>query len=95
LFRIAEIEVTQEGPVEVELIKSFKDAGLHPVMLRNIKLAGYDAPTPIQKCTIPAIHRGYDTIAIAQTGSFIAPYLPPTRTWLLRKREEGKDGCRA
>lgn len=56
-------------------------------MLRNIELAGYDAPTPIQKCTIPAIHRGYDTIAIAQTGSFIAPTYPRTRTWLSRKRK--------
>ncbi|CAI4211129.1 unnamed protein product [Parascedosporium putredinis] len=87
--KIAEIEVTQEGPVEVELIKSFKDAGLHPVMLRNIELAGYDAPTPIQKCTIPAIHRGYDTIAIAQTGSGkTAAYLIPILDKLMGKAKK-------
>lgn len=54
--------------MKIELIQSFKDAGLHPAMLRNVELAGYEAPTPIQKCTLPSIHLGYDTIGIAQTG---------------------------
>lgn len=55
--------------MKIDLIQSFKDAGLHPVMLRNIQLAGYEVPTPIQKCILPSIHLGYDAIGIAQTGT--------------------------
>jgi hypothetical protein len=29
---------------------------------------GYDAPTPIQKYTIPSMLQGHDVIGIAQTG---------------------------
>ena len=47
---------------------NFKDAGLHPAMLRNVQLAGYQFATPIQRYCLPAIHEGYDVIAIAQTG---------------------------
>lgn len=54
--------------MKIDLIGSFDEAGLHPAMYRNVKLAGYEAPTPIQKCTLPSIHLGYDTIGIAQTG---------------------------
>ena len=46
----------------------FEDAGLHPIMMENIKLAAYDIPTPIQMYTIPAVLKGYDVVAIAQTG---------------------------
>lgn len=47
-------------------------------MLENINLCGYDAPTPIQKYTIPAIHKGLDVVAVAQTGkSFIPVTLLP------------------
>ncbi|KAM3525124.1 hypothetical protein NHJ13051_004171 [Beauveria bassiana] len=69
--RIASIEVSQEGPVKIQAINSFKDAGLHPVMLENVQLAGYDHPTPIQKFTIPAIVQGRDVIGIAQTGTVL------------------------
>lgn len=41
-------------------------------MHRNVELAGYKAPTPIQKYTLPAVHLGYDVIGIAQTGMKIA-----------------------
>ena len=68
LCRISEITVVQEGPVKIDLIQSFQDAGLHPAMYRNTQLAGFEAPTPIQKCTLPSIQLGYDTIGIAQTG---------------------------
>lgn len=69
LHRISKIDVVQEGPVKIDLIQSFQDAGLHPAMLENVKLAGYEVPTPIQKCTLPSIQLGHDTIGIAQTGS--------------------------
>lgn len=52
-------------------IASFQDAGLHPVMLKNVELAGYEVPTPIQRYCLPAIHFGYDVIGIAQTGKHI------------------------
>lgn len=46
----------------------FDDAGLHPVMLENIRLCNYQAPTPIQCYSIPATLTGHDLIAVAQTG---------------------------
>lgn len=49
---------------------TFEAAGLHPVMLRNVELAGYKVPTPIQKYCLPGIAAGYDVIAIAQTGNY-------------------------
>ena len=49
-------------------IKSFDTAGLHPVMYENVRLCGYQTPTPIQRYCIPAIKMGHDVIAIAQTG---------------------------
>lgn len=69
--RIEQIEVIQEGPQRIEYIKTFADAGIHPVMLRNIELCGYEVPTPIQKFTIPAILQGYDVIGVAQTGKYL------------------------
>lgn len=67
-IRIASIQLFQEGPARVEPIANFQTAGLHPAMLRNVELAGYSTPTPIQRYCLPAIHKGYDVIAIAQTG---------------------------
>jgi len=66
--RITTIEVYQEGPVRINPVAKFTDAGLHPAMLRNVELCRYEVPTPIQKYCIPAIKQGYDMIAIAQTG---------------------------
>ena len=66
--RIAHIAVKQEGLVRVQKIENFKDAGLHPAMLRNVELCGYKTPTPIQAYCLPAIKMGHDLLAIAQTG---------------------------
>lgn len=52
----------------------FEDAGLHPVMLANIKLCKYDVPTPIQAYCIPSVLQGQDVIAIAQTGKYLNCY---------------------
>ena len=65
---ITSLEVRQEGAVRVEPVRKFEDAGLHPVMLRNVKLAGYEVPTPIQQYCFPAIKLGHDVVACAQTG---------------------------
>lgn len=39
-------------------------------MLNNVKLAGYETPTPIQRYCLPAIKMGYDVVAVAQTGNY-------------------------
>lgn len=49
-------------------MRSFDDAGLHPAMRKNVELAGYEVPTPIQAYCIPAILKGHDVVACAQTG---------------------------
>jgi len=45
-------------------------------MLENVKLAGYDVPTPIQQYCLPAIFKGHDIVACAQTGNYDA-FKPP------------------
>jgi ATP-dependent RNA helicase DDX3X len=37
-------------------------------MLANVKLAHYDVPTPIQQYCLPAVFKGHDIVACAQTG---------------------------
>jgi len=51
------------------LMCSFAAADLDDVFKANIIKASYDKPTPIQKWAIPAIMRGRDLMACAQTGS--------------------------
>ncbi|KAI0874522.1 P-loop containing nucleoside triphosphate hydrolase protein [Hypoxylon argillaceum] len=87
--KIAKINVTQEGLQRIRPIDSFKDAGLHPAMLRNVQLCGYKTPTPIQRYCIPAIKMGYDLLAIAQTGSGkTAAYLIPILNHLMGKAKK-------
>lgn len=64
----------------------FEDAGLHPVMLRNIGLCGYKIPTPIQAYVLPAVFKDQDVIGVAQTGSGkTAAYLIPVLSKLMGK----------
>ncbi|KAH7157447.1 P-loop containing nucleoside triphosphate hydrolase protein [Dactylonectria estremocensis] len=87
--KIESIEVQQEGPVKIDPVGSFRDAGLHPAMLENVELCGYDNPTPIQKFTIPSILQGHDVIGIAQTGSGkTAAYLIPILSKLMGKAKK-------
>ncbi|KAG6137375.1 hypothetical protein E4U28_004593 [Claviceps purpurea] len=87
--KIDQIEVEQEGPTRIQPIRSFADAGLHPVMLENVKLMGYDFPTPIQKYTIPSLLQDHDVIGIAQTGSGkTAAYLIPILSKLMGKAKK-------
>lgn len=65
---MAPVELEQEGPIQIVPIMRFSEAGLHPAMEKNIELAQYQIPTPIQKYCLPAINRGHDVIGIAQTG---------------------------
>jgi superfamily II DNA/RNA helicase len=48
---------------------SFSSLGLSPELLRAVGDSHYDAPTPIQEQTIPAVLKGRDVWACAQTGS--------------------------
>ncbi|KAK5994957.1 ATP-dependent RNA helicase ded1 [Cladobotryum mycophilum] len=87
--KIDKIEVFQEGPVKTDPVPSFKDAGLHSVMLENVELSGYENPTPIQKYTIPAILQGHDVIGVAQTGSGkTAAYFIPILSRLMGKAKK-------
>ena len=52
-----------------EVIESFDQLDLSPVMLRSLKRAGYESPTPIQAGLIPLALEGYDVIGQARTGT--------------------------
>lgn len=67
-YSLNSIKVVVEATHKVAPISSFADAGLHPIMLENIRLCGYKVPTPIQAYGIPAILAGRDLMAVAQTG---------------------------
>ena len=47
----------------------FTDLGLSESILRAIKEEGYTSPTPIQEKSIPAVLKGGDLLAAAQTGT--------------------------
>ncbi|KAK4608991.1 ATP-dependent RNA helicase DED1 [Fulvia fulva] len=84
-----EIQVALEGPTKVAKIDSFDDAGLHPIMLDNVKRCGYKTPTPIQAYTIPAVQMGHDVVGIAQTGSGkTAAYMIPVISKLMGKAKK-------
>ncbi|KAL2867035.1 DEAD/DEAH box helicase [Aspergillus lucknowensis] len=83
------IEVIAESHERPSPIKSFDDAGLHPIMRQNIRLCGYEFPTPIQAYSIPAVLTGHDLIAIAQTGSGkTAAFLIPVLSQLMGKAKK-------
>lgn len=48
---------------------TFSSLGLHASILQAITEQGYDNPTPIQAQAIPAIMKGQDVMAAAQTGT--------------------------
>merc|ERR1712137_453101 len=84
-------------PVEVSgrdcpssVFDNFSDAPLGKILTRNIDLAGYKQPTPIQKNSLPIALAGRDLMACAQTGSGkTAAFLFPT---LARLCEDYPDG---
>ncbi len=59
---------------------SFEKFSLAPGILKAVRKAGYELPSPIQQVAIPKIQKGGDLIAIAQTGTgktaaFLLPIL--------------------
>ncbi|KAK4495052.1 hypothetical protein PRZ48_013379 [Zasmidium cellare] len=84
-----QIKVDVQGPERIEPVTKFAEANLHPIVLRNCQLAGYNFTTPIQAYTIPVIKAGFDVVAIAQTGSGkTAAYLVPILSKLMGKAKK-------
>jgi ATP-dependent RNA helicase RhlE len=54
---------TREAP------ETFNELGLAPEVLRAVRDAGYERPTPIQARAIPLVLKGRDVIGLAQTGT--------------------------
>lgn len=59
---------------------SFSEFNLNPAIYRAIEACGYKTPTPVQAHAIPAILKGNDLVATAQTGTgktaaFVLPSL--------------------
>ena len=51
-------------------IKSFEEAGLWPILVKNVTKYGYEKPTPVQMNVIPAVMASRDVmVACPQTGS--------------------------
>lgn len=74
-----DIPVEMSGENCVDAIADFPSSGLHTRLLKNIALAKYTNPTPVQKNSIPIIQAGRDLMACAQTGSGkTAAFLVPT-----------------
>lgn len=48
---------------------SFETMNLMPAILKNVRNAGYETPTPIQRATIPLVMSGRDVLGCAQTGT--------------------------
>ncbi len=56
-------------PAEINGAASFAELGLSEPVLRALAAVGYEAPSPIQAATIPALLAGTDVLGQAQTGT--------------------------
>lgn len=75
---------------------TFNELGLAAPILEALAEEGYDAPTPIQAQTIPALLQGRDLIGIAQTGTGkTAAFALPILNRLRNRRPTPKRACRA
>ncbi len=48
---------------------TFDNLGLSTELLQSVSQQGYSKPTPIQSSAIPAVLKGRDVLAAAQTGT--------------------------
>lgn len=65
----AVVAAAETEPVEEAPTVSFDDLGLSEPLLRAVKDAGFESPTPIQARAIPVLLTGKDMIGQAQTGT--------------------------
>lgn len=73
----------------------FEEFGLSDKIAKSIKALDYKRPTDIQYKAIPAILKGEDVLAIAQTGTGkSAAFVIPVLQLLLKKRRQNTDGVR-
>jgi ATP-dependent RNA helicase RhlE len=69
---------------------SFKDLGLHPMLLSRCESLGYVTPTPIQEQAIPLVLEGEDLIACAETGTGkTAAFLLPILQKMIENKPKG------
>ncbi len=78
----------------------FTDLGLAEPLLRAVQEHGYDTPTPIQVQAIPAVLKGGDLLAGAQTGTgktagFVLPMLHRLMAQPQKKDARGRVAIRA
>ena len=70
---------------------SFQHLGLAENLLKGVRAAGYETPTPIQAATIPTACSGQDVIGCAQTGTGkTAAFVLPMLERLAAHRPKGK-----
>ena len=69
---------------------SFKELGLHPMLLSRCESLGFIKPTPIQEQAIPLVLDGEDIIACAETGTGkTAAFLLPLLQELIESKSKG------
>ncbi|CAJ0947027.1 unnamed protein product, partial [Mesorhabditis belari] len=84
-----EIPVEATGENVPQPITLFGELKLHTWIEENIKLSGYDRPTPVQKYSIPALMDNRDLMSCAQTGSGkTAAFLVPLINHILQNGPE-------
>lgn len=64
-----DIPIDASGNKVPNMITTFQEANLDPLLIENIELARYETPTPVQKYSLPIVEAGRDLMACAQTGS--------------------------
>ena len=82
------------GPLP-EPIRSFEDTKFPEEVLRHLRNAGFQQPTPIQAISWPIAMAGEDLVALAETGSGkTLAYLIPgmLKALLLREMKENSNG---
>ena len=79
---------------------NFTDLGLAEPLVRAVREHGYEIPTPIQTQAIPAVLKGGDLLAGAQTGTgktagFVLPMLQRLMAQPQKKDARGRVAIRA
>ena len=93
LLQYDDIPVETSGREVPEPVEEFTEELLGPALLRNVDLAKFSRPTPVQKYSIPMGAAGRDIMACAQTGSGkTGGFLFPTIMSLLEKGARAPPG---
>ena len=91
-----QLSVSVRGENIPPAITKFEEAGLGSVLVSNIRRAGYEVPTPVQRHGIPILMAARDLMACAQTGSGkTAAFLFPIISGLAATRPRGMSGSLA